>query len=92
MGVGQVAIVGDRQAAARQVGEHGLDIGGAAAAGSGIAVVADREAAFQVTGRRGIAAEHIAHQAHVTLGIEMPVFESDDAAGFLAAMLQGMQP
>ena len=46
MGVGQVAVMGDGQPAARQVGEDGLDVGGAAAAGGGIAVVADGETAL----------------------------------------------
>ena len=91
VGVGQVAIVRDRKPAARQVGEHGLDIGGAAAAGGGIAVVADGEAALQISGGGRIAAKHIAHQAHVTFSVEMAVLERDDAAGFLAAMLQGVQ-
>src|SRR6202012_5322090 len=61
------------------------------AARRGIAVVADGKAALQVLCGRGIAAEHVAHQAHVALGGEMSVVEGDDAAGFLAAMLQGMQ-
>ncbi len=83
--------MGDGQTAARQIGEHGLDVAGAIAAGGGIAVMADGEAALEVPRRLGIAAESVAHQAHMALGDEVAIVIGDDAGGFLAAMLQRMQ-
>ena len=62
MGVGEVTVMGDGEAAAGQVGEQGLDVAGAAAASGGIAVMSDGEAAFQVPGGLRIAAEGIAHE------------------------------
>ena len=43
MGVGEIAVMGDGQAAARQIGEDRLDVAGVGAAGGGIAVMADGE-------------------------------------------------
>ena len=88
VGVGQVAVMGNRQPAARQVGKHGLDIGGAGTAGGGIAVVADGEPAAQIAGGLRIAAEGVAHQPHVTFGNELTLVVRDNARRFLAAMLQ----
>jgi len=52
--------------------------------------VADRGAAGQAGGQFGVA-EGLADKALVTLGIEAVVMDAGDAAGFLAAMLQGVQ-
>jgi hypothetical protein len=61
----------------------------ATAAGRGIARVADGHGA----GRRCevVAGEGVADEAHVAFGVEALAVEGGDAAGFLAAMLQGVQ-
>ena len=88
--VGQVAVVGEGDAAAFQVGEHRLDVAEERAAGGGIAGVADGGAARQALDQVG-AAEGVAHVAHVPLGVEALAVEGGDAAGLLAAVLQGVQ-
>jgi hypothetical protein len=88
--VGQVAIVGDGDAAGLEIGEHRLDVADAAAAGRGIAGVADGHVAGQALDEVG-AGEGVADVAHVAFGVEAVAVEGGDAAGLLAAMLQGMQ-
>ena len=63
MGIGKIAVMGDGQAATREIRENGLDVGGPAAAGGGITVMADGKAAFEISGRRPAAAKGVAHQA-----------------------------
>ena len=53
VGIGEIAVMRDGQAAARQIGEDGLDVAGIGAAGGGIAHMADREIAFEIARRRG---------------------------------------
>jgi N-acetylglucosamine-6-phosphate deacetylase len=55
--------------------------------------MADRGAAGQAFDSAAIVAEAIADEAHVTLGSEGTALavEGDDAAGFLPAMLQGVE-
>ncbi|MNC34730.1 hypothetical protein D3C75_831820 [compost metagenome] len=86
----QVAVVGDGDAALVQIGEHRLDVAQEAAAGGGIAGVADRGAAGQAGGQLSVA-EGLADEALMALGVEAVVVDAGDAAGFLAAMLQGVQ-
>ena len=43
MGIGEIAVMGDGDAAAGQIGEDRLDVAGVGAAGGGIAHMADRE-------------------------------------------------
>ena len=88
--VGQVAVVGDGDAALVQVGEHRLDVAQEAAAGGGVAGVAHGRAARHPRHQVG-AAEGLAHQPLVTFGVETLVLDAGDAAGFLAAMLQGVK-
>ena len=76
--VGQVAVVGQGDAARLEVGEHRLDVADEAAAGGGIAGVADGEAAGQAA-REVSAAEGVAHVAHVPLGVEPLAVEAGDA-------------
>ena len=65
---------------------------GADAARRGIAVMADGEGAFEVGGVGAVLAEDVADQAGMALGDELAVVIGDDAGGFLAAMLQSVQP
>ena len=66
------------------------------AARCGIAVVTDGDATGQAGDRAGLLAEVVADQAHVALGAETALIASvvvvgDDAAGFLSAMLEGVE-
>ena len=89
--VGQVAVVGDGHAAGFHVGEHRLYVANERAARCRVARVADGEAAGQTLGQVD-PAERVANLAHVALGVEALAVEAGDAAGFLAAMLQGVEP
>jgi hypothetical protein len=53
VGVGEVAVMGERQTAEVEIGEDRLDIAVGRAAGRGVAVVADRRIAFQLGHDRG---------------------------------------
>ena len=88
--VGQVAVVGDGDAALIEIGEHRLDVAQEAAAGGGIAGVADSCGSGQAF-RQIRSAEGLADQAHVAFGVEAGVVDAGDAAGFLAAVLKGVQ-
>ena len=90
VGVGEVAVVGERQAAEVEIGEDRLDVAVRRAAGRGVAVMADRRIALQLGDDR-LLAEDVADQAGGAVVVEMSAVEGDDAGGFLAAMLQRMQ-
>ena len=89
--IGEIAVVGDGDAAAGQIGEQRLDVAHRRAARRRIAVVADGEGAFQVGRVRAVLAEDVADQAGMALGDELALVVGDDAGGFLAAMLQRVQ-
>ena len=89
--VGQIAVMGDREAAGLEFGEQRLDVAQYRLAGRRVAHVADRRAPRQAVDGRG-AGEVIADQPLAALRVEPDAVESDDAGGLLAAMLQGMQP
>ena len=82
--------MGERQAAEVEVGEDRLDVAVGRAAGRGVAVMADRAVALQ-RGDDRLLAEDVADQAGGAVIVEMAAVVGDDARGFLAAMLQGMQ-
>jgi len=88
--VGQIAVVGQGDAARFQIGEHRLNVADETAAGGGIASVPDRGPARQARAEV-TAAEGVAHVAHVPLGVETLTIECGDAAGFLAAVLEGVE-
>src|ERR1041385_2866874 len=92
MGIGEIAVMGDGDAAARQVGEDGLDIAGATSTRRGIAVMADGETAPKILAGGRIAAKGIAHQPSMAFGDELTIVIGDNARRFLAAMLERMQP
>ena len=73
-----------------EVGEHRLDVAQHVGAGGRIAGVADRAGARQALGQIG-ARKRLGHVTHVALGVEALAIEGGDAAGLLAAMLQGVQ-
>ena len=88
--VGQVAVVGDRQAARLEFGEQRLDVAQRGLAGRRVAHMADGGLAGQALDRRG-AGEMIADQALAPLGMEPRSVEGDDARRLLSPMLQGVQ-
>src|SRR5690606_33154270 len=90
-GIGQIAIVGDRQTTVRQFGEEGLDVAQTRAAGGGVTGMAYRTTAFQAinNGRLG---EVVADQADVTLNVELCAIEGNYAGCLLTTMLERMQP
>ena len=89
--VGQIAVVGDREAASLEFGEQRLDVAQRRLACRGIAHVTDRGPSWQAVNCRGIG-EMIAHQPLAALRVESRAVEGDDARRLLAAMLEGVQP
>ena len=81
----------DRETSGLEFGEQRLDIAQDGVAGGRIAHMADCRASRQAVDGGG-AGEVIADQPLATLRVEPDAVESDDAGGFLAAMLQGVQP
>ena len=89
--VGQIAVVGDREAAVVELGEQWLDIAQRRLAGRRIAHMADRRAAGQLA-HDIVAVEIAGDMAHRAVRVEMRSVIAGDAGGFLAAMLQRMKP
>ena len=89
--VGEVAVVGGREAAAVELAEQRLHVAQDRLAGGRIAIVADRGAPRQAVDHLA-ARERIADQAHAPLGMEPGAVERHDAGRLLAAMLQCVQP
>ena len=88
--VGEVAVVGDREAAGLEFGEQGLDVAQRRLAGRRVAHMADGRLARQAIDRRG-AGKMIADQALATFRMKPHPVEGDDARRLLSAMLQGVQ-
>ena len=68
--IGQVAIVGNREAAACEFGKERLDVADARVACGGIACMPDRPAAVQPVDHR-LFGELVADQSDVTLGMKI---------------------
>ena len=88
--VGEIAVVGDGEAAGIEFGEQRLDVAQDGAAGGGVADMADGGAAGQALDHLA-AGEGVADEAEAAFGVEAAAVEGDDAGGLLAAMLQGVQ-
>ena len=88
--VGEIAVVGDGEAAAGELGEERLDVALDRAAVGGVADVADGAVAGEPVDDRA-SGEAVADQADMALGVELRAVEGDDAGRFLAAMLEGVQ-
>ena len=89
--VGDVAVVGNREAAVGKFGEQGLDVAQRAGAGGRIADVAQRGAA----GERAdgfVAVEVAGDMALGAVRMEAGAVERGDARRFLPAMLEGVEP
>ena len=82
--------MGDREAAAFELGEERLDVAHDRPAGRRVADVPDRRGALEALDG-GAVREAVADEAELALGVEDAAVEGDDAGGFLAAVLQGVE-
>ena len=90
LGVGEVAVMGDRETTEYEIGIKRLDIPQNGVARGGVTIMADRDPAGQRCDDLGVA-EIIADQAHAAMGVEARTVISDDPRGLLAPMLQRVQ-
>ena len=88
--VGEVAVVGDGEAAGVEIGEQRLHVAQDGVAGRRVAIVPEGDMALEPADHVGLV-EIVADQAEAALGMEMGAIEGDDAGGLLAAVLQGVQ-
>ena len=88
--VGEIAVVADGEAAAVQFGEQRLHVAQHGFAGGRIADMADRHGAGQAVDHVA-AGEGIADETEPALGVKPLAVIADDAGGFLAAMLKGVE-
>ncbi len=88
--VGQIAVVGDRDAAELELREQRLHIAQQRLAGRRVAAVPDRRVASEL--RYDVAVgENFADQTEAAMGMELPPVKGDDSSGLLSTMLQCMQ-
>jgi hypothetical protein len=90
VGIGEVAVMGDGETAALELGEQRLHVAQDGLAGRGIADMTDGHVSGQAVDHLA-PRERVADQAEPALGMEPLAVEGDDAGGFLAAVLQGVQ-
>ena len=88
--VGQVSVMADGEAAAFQFREQRLHVAQDGFPGGRIAHMADRRVAGQPVDHFA-AGKGVADQAEPAFGVEALAVETDDAGGFLAAVLQRVQ-
>ncbi len=86
IGVGQVAVVADRQPAELEIGEERLHVAQHDLAGRRIADMADRGIAAQASDHL-LGAEIVADMAHPAMGAELLTIIGDDAGGLLSTVL-----
>ncbi len=89
VGVRKVAVVADRERAARIIDSERLRVLQMRATGGGVAHVADRHAAGEL--REVLFAEDVLNEAHRSMGVELRAVARDDAGRLLPAMLQRVQ-
>jgi hypothetical protein len=89
-GIGQIAVMGDGEAAIGELGEEGLDVAHAGTTRRGIACMADSAVALQ-TVDDALLGEGVADQADMAFDMELAAVIGNDAGRFLAAMLERMQ-
>src|SRR3954452_3221982 len=70
-GIGEIAIVRERNAPYRQIGEHRLHIAHSRAASGRIPHMTERMAAAQLAGMGAVLAEDVAHQPEMPLCDEL---------------------
>ena len=88
--VGEIAVMGEREAAGIEIDEERLHVAQDRIAAGRVADMADGHVALEPLDHlaRG---EMIADEAEAALGMEMIAVEADDARGFLAAVLERVQ-
>lgn len=90
VGVGQIAVMGNAKPANRNVTVHWLNITNSALTGGGVAVMADGDIAFQALDHIALR-EGIIDKAERFTGVKALAVIGDNAAGFLSAVLQGVE-
>ena len=90
LGVGQVAVVGQRHAALIVVDQNGLDVALVVRTGGTVAHMADGDIAKSQRAEP-LLGKHIADQPHVPPGAEQAVIVDNDTGTFLPAVLKGVQ-
>ena len=88
--VGEIAVMADRESAGIEFGEQRLHVAQDGLAGRGVADMADGGSAGQAFDHFA-AGKGVADEAEAPLGMKPVAVKGDDAGGFLAAMLQGVQ-
>src|SRR6185369_1437212 len=90
IGVGEIAVMGQRKATEIEISKEGLHVAQGGFARGGIAVMANGGMAHKAADNV-FAAEGFAHMAKRVLGMEMLAIERDDAGSFLPTMLKRMK-
>ncbi len=88
--IGEIAVMGDRDAADFEFCKQRLHVAQSNFAGRRIARVANRHVTRQFRQRCGIGVV-VAHQTHMLFSMELCSIEAHDTRCFLTTMLQGMQ-
>ncbi len=88
--VGEIAVMADRKAAGIELGEQRLHVAQDGGARGGVADMADGGVAGQAFDHFA-AGEGVADKAEAAFTVETATVKGDDAGGFLAAVLEGVQ-
>ena len=88
-GIDQVAIMGNRNRTMGVFNDKGLGVLEMALSCGGIAVVADGTGPFQALDH--LLFEDIGHKTHLAMGDQDLAIRGDNAGGFLAAVLKGIE-
>lgn len=90
-GIGQVAVMGQRETAELEIGEQRLYVPQYRVAAGGVPDVSDRRMALQL-GNHRLRAEIVAHLSHGVLNMIVFTIEGDDTRRLLSTVLKGVQP
>src|SRR5262249_20599492 len=88
--VGEIAVMADRKTAGIELGEQRLHVAQDGCAGRGIADMANGEGAWQAIDHLA-AGKSVGDEAKPALGMNRGSAVGDDAGGFLAAVLKGVE-
>ena len=90
IGIGEIAVVADGEAAEREIGEERLDIAHRHLAGGGIAHMTDGGMAGKPP-HHLLRAEDLADMAHAAVDVKLLAVIGDDPGRLLAAMLERVE-
>src|SRR5581483_4456825 len=90
IGIGEIAVMPDREAAEGKLGEERLDIAQNGVAGGRVPDMADRGMTTQLLDDR-LLVEAVGDMAEIAMGMEALAVEGDDARRLLPAMLERME-